>query len=51
MAPSEPSNPTTARPEHSNTAKAQENDLKTDFMKMIEVLKEEMKKSLEEYQE
>ena len=38
-----------ARPEYSNTTEAQE-DLKTNFMKMIEVLKEETNKSLKEIQ-
>ena len=40
MAPPELSYPTTASPGYSNIAEAQENDLKTNFMKMIEVLKE-----------
>ena len=46
MAPPEPSYLTTVRPEHSNTAEAQENDLKNNFMKMIEVLKEKMKRRI-----
>ena len=33
-----------AKPEQSNTAKAQEKDLKTNFMEMIEFLKEDLKK-------
>lgn len=48
MAPSEPSDPTTARPEHSSAAETKGNELKNYFMKMIETLKEEMKNSLEE---
>ena len=31
---------TTASPEYSNTAEAQKSNLKTKFMKMVEVLKE-----------
>ena len=30
-----------ARPEYSNTDETQENELQTEFMKMIEILKEE----------
>lgn len=44
MFPLEPRNPT-------HLAKAQEKDVKIDFMDMIEVLKEEMNKSLKEIQE
>ena len=40
MAPPELSYPTTASPGYSNIAEVQQNDLKTNFMKMIEVLKE-----------
>ena len=40
MTPSESRYPMTARPEYSNTAEAQENDLKNNFMKMIEILKD-----------
>lgn len=47
----EPSSPTTARPEHSNTTEAQEENLKTNFMEMTEVFKEEINKSLKEIQE
>lgn len=36
--------PTTASPEHYNTAEAQEKHLKTNVMKMIEIMKKEMKK-------
>lgn len=39
---------TAGRPEYSNTAEAPEKDLKNSFMKIIEVLKEEMKKVLKE---
>jgi hypothetical protein len=45
MSPLEPSYPTTASPEYPKIAEAQENDLKTNFMKLIEVLKAEMNKS------
>jgi hypothetical protein len=38
MAPPEPSCPMTTRPDYFNTAETQENDLKTNFMKLIEVL-------------
>ena len=51
MSPSEHSYPTTATSKYSNTAEAQEEDLKTNFMKMIGILKEEMNKSLKEIQE
>lgn len=42
MSPPELSYHTTASPEYSNITETQENDLKTNFMKMIEVLKEKM---------
>lgn len=48
MSPPELSYPTTASPEYSNTAKAEENYLKTNVMKMIVILKEEVNKSLKE---
>ena len=51
MAPSELSYPTTASPEYCNTNKTQENDLKSNFIKMNEAFKEEMNKSLKEIQE
>ena len=51
MSPLEPSYLTTADPEHPNIAEAQEKDLKTNYMKMIETLKGEMKKILKETQE
>lgn len=38
--------PTTASLEYPNTAEPQENDLKINFIKMLEVLKEEINKSL-----
>ena len=46
--PPEPSNTTTARPEHSNAAETQENNFKNNFMKKIEALKGKMKSFLEE---
>lgn len=46
MARPELSYPVTARHEYSNAAETKENDLKTNFIKIIEVLKEEMKNSL-----
>ena len=51
MAPPEPSNPTTAKPEHCNAAETQEDKLKNYFMMMIEALKEETKNSLKEVEE
>ena len=48
MAQPEPSDPTTARPDHTNEAETQESKLKNNFMKMIESHKEEMKNSLKE---
>lgn len=47
----EPSNSTTADPEHSNIAEAQIKDLETAWMNMIELLKEENNKSRKEIQE
>lgn len=40
-----PSHPTNASSKYSNTAKAQENYLKNNFITIIEVLKEKMNKS------
>lgn len=40
MLPPKPSQPTTESPKYSNSAETQENDLKTNFMKMKEVSKE-----------
>lgn len=48
MSPQEPRSPTTAGPEWSNTAATQEKDLKTNYLKMKVVLKDEMSKSLKE---
>ena len=50
MSPPEPSYRTAASPDYSNTTKAKENELKINFMKIIEVLKEEINKSLKENQ-
>ena len=44
--PIKTSGPTTARLEHPNTDEAEENDLKNNFRRMFEALKEEMKPSL-----
>ena len=49
--PSETSVSTIVRPEHLHTDEADGNDLKNNFMKMIEALKEEIKNSLEELEE
>ena len=51
MSSPDPSYPTIASPKYSNTTEAQENDLETNLMKMIEVLKEEMNKPFKEIQE
>lgn len=51
MAPPEPSYSTTASSEHSDTVEAQENNLKINFMKRMEVLKEEINKLPKEIQE
>ena len=51
MTPPEPSDPSTARPEHSNAAETQENELKNNFIMKIQALAEEMKNSLEEIEE
>lgn len=48
MSPLEPSHPNTASLKYSNTAKAQEDDLKSNFMVMIEIIKEETKNFLKE---
>lgn len=42
---------TVRKPEHPNSYAVEENDTKNSFMEMIEVLKEEMKKSLTEMEE
>ena len=49
MAPLEPSDPTTTKPEHFNADEAEENDLKSNFMKMTEAVKEEIKNSLKNW--
>lgn len=46
MAPPEPNYAMTAKPEHSNSAETQENDLKTNIMEMIKILKKEIKEFL-----
>lgn len=43
-----PAKPMTARSEYSNTAEAHENDLKNNFMEIIEVLKAIIKNYLKE---
>lgn len=45
----EPIYPMTTRPEHSNTAKPQEDELKNSLVKMVEVLKEEVKNFLKNW--
>ena len=50
MVTSEASYPMTASPGYPNTVEAQENDLKSNLMKMIEAFKGEMNKSLKEIQ-
>lgn len=47
----EPNGPTTRRHEHPNPQKAEENDFKYNFMKMIQALREEKKNSLKEMEE
>lgn len=51
MSPPEPSYPTTTSPENPDTTEAHENDLKTNFTKMIEVLKKKNNRFLKECQE
>jgi hypothetical protein len=51
MIRSEHSYPITANSGYRNTIKVQENDLKSNLIKMIEAFKEEMSKSLKEVQE
>ena len=46
----EPSYPSRTDPEYSSTAEAQEKDLKTNYLEMIEVLKKKMNKSLNKIQ-
>jgi hypothetical protein len=47
----ESSNPTTAGSENSNVAEAQEKDLKTAFLNILELLKEEMSRYPQEIDE
>jgi hypothetical protein len=49
MAPPGHSYPTTANPEYSNTVKAQEDDVKYNLIKMMDVFKQEINKSLKKY--
>lgn len=51
MLPTEISHLTTASPEYSNTVESQGNNLKTNFMAIIDVLKEEINESLKEIKE
>ena len=51
MSPPELSYHTTASPEYSNITETQENDLKTDIIKIIEVLREKRNTPLKEIQE
>jgi hypothetical protein len=51
MIPSEPTYPTKTSPEYSNTAEMQEKNLKTNFLKMINILREEMNKYFKGIQE
>ena len=51
MMPLEYSFPTKASSRYPNTTKAQENDHKSDHIKMLEVFKEETNKSIKEIQE
>jgi hypothetical protein len=46
--PSEPSSLTTAKPGYPNMHGKQENDIKSHLLKMIQVLKEDIKNSLKE---
>ena len=46
LAPLETSDPTMAKPEYSNAAETQRNEVKNYFVEMIEALKSEIKKSL-----
>lgn len=51
MVPQEPRYPITASPKCFKLAEAQQNGLKIYFMKMLEVIKEEMDKPLQKVQE
>lgn len=46
MPPPKTSGPTIGRPEHPNTEKAEENKLQYNFLKMIDIFKEEIRISL-----
>lgn len=48
MTSPETSNTTTLRPKHSSATEAQVRNLKTNIMKMIQVLKEKMKRTFRE---
>ncbi|CAH7300164.1 AC109844.1 [Phodopus roborovskii] len=51
MAPAESRDSIQARSEHPNTDEAEENDLKSNFMKIMEDFKEDVRKSLKEMEE
>ena len=51
MATPEPSYPTTASPGYFSIVEAQENDFKSNLVKVIDAFKEEMNKSFKEIQE
>ncbi|ERE85060.1 vomeronasal 2 receptor, 52 precursor [Cricetulus griseus] len=51
MTPPETRNNTPVRPEHHDADEPEENDIKSIFMKIIEDLKEDMRKSLKEMEE
>ena len=51
MSPGEPSYCTTPGPGYSSTVKAQEKDLKINYIKMREIFKEDINKSFTETQE
>ena len=51
MTTPEISDSTPARPEHPNTDDAEEKDLKSNFIKMMEAFKEEINDSLKEMEE
>jgi hypothetical protein len=46
MSPLDPKYPTTVRTGYSTIAEAQEKDIKTAFMNIVEIFKEKMNKSL-----
>jgi hypothetical protein len=51
MVPPDPSYPPITNPEYPNETEAQEKDLKSNLIKMIEAFKEDMDKPLKEIQE